>query len=358
MRGNDAKQPPPDRKAENPVTGYFTPPRHWSLSAKLAAALAIAMAPMGLLAMVLAGTSMAAFDVARPSPALLLAIVLPLLMWLAALLTGWFAVHRLVAGPLDSIQRLMADYGQSSDPARTRLRFGDRDHGSNEINALAASFDAMADQIDRHSRDLAGALVEQQRLTREVHHRVKNNLQIISSLMSLQARDAVSPEILQTFAVIRSRIAALTHVHRWMYDDATSSGVDLRSLIGELCAGLEASLVSPDHPAVTVACRTDAIIIHPDVAVPVAFLLTELAGLAALHGPPGALHIGVTATRAGGSTTLAITAKGFAGVDRIAAASMTPTARIIHGMARQLRSALTHDAVAGRYALVFAASSP
>ena len=336
----------------------ITVTRRWQLSVQVVVALAMAMLPMGVLAVLLAVKSHAAFGGAPPTLAQWLSMGLPILMWLAALLTAWFAVHRLVVQPLARLQRLIAAYGFSSDPARTQLRMSAAGHDSAEIASLSASFDTMADAIDTHSRELRDALAEQQRLTREVHHRVKNNLQIVASLLSLQARAADSPEVVQTYAVIQARIQALTQVHRWMYDDATSHGVDLQALIGDLCAGLETSLVSPDHAVVTVSCRVDAIVIHPDVAVPVAFLVTELASLAAHYGAPGPLDVRVNASAAAGTTTITIAAAGFVGRDRIAAASMLPTARIIHGMARQLRGALAHDPATGAYSVRFASSLP
>jgi two-component sensor histidine kinase len=332
--------------------------RRWQLSTQVVAALAIAMLPMGVLAVLLAIQSHAAIGEARPTLAQWLSMTLPVLMWVAALLTAWFAVHRLIVQPLARLRRLIEAYGDSSDPARTQLRMRDAGHDSAEIAILATSFDRMADAIDDHSRDLRDALAEQQRLTREVHHRVKNNLQIVTSLLSLQARAADSPEVVQTYAVIQARIQALTQVHRWMYDDATSHGVDLQALVGDLCAGLETSLISPDHLQVTVTPRVDAIVIHPDVAVPVAFLVTELASLAAQYGDRGPLAMLVNAHEAGGTTIISVAAPGFVGVDRIAAARMVPTARIVHGMARQLRGALVHDPDAGSYSVGFASSPP
>ena len=332
--------------------------RRWQLSTQVVLALAIAMLPMGVLAVLLAIQNHAAIGAARPTLAQWLSMTLPILMWLAALLTGWFGVHRLVVEPLARLQRLIEDYGHSADLARTQLRMRAAGHGSIEIANLAFSFDSMADAIDDHSRELRDALAEQQRLTREVHHRVKNNLQIVTSLLSLQARDADSPEVVQTYAVIQARIQALTQVHRWMYDDATSHGVDLKALVGDLCAGLETSLLSPDCLSVAVTSRVDMILIHPDVAVPVAFLVTELASLAAHYGERSALHVQVDAREADGRVTISIATAGFAGVDRIAAARMLPTARIIHGMTRQLRGALVHDPRAGAYSVSFASSLP
>ena len=340
------------------MSTLFALTRRWQLSTQVVAALALAMLPMGVLAVLLAIRNHAAIGAARPTPAQWLGMTLPVLMWLAAVLTGWFAVHRLIVGPLARLQRLIEVYGHSADLARTRLRMRAADHGSIEIANLAFSFDSMADAIDDHSRCLRDALSEQQRLTREVHHRVKNNLQIVTSLLSLQARDADSPEVLQTYAVIQARIQALMQVHRWMYDDATSHGVDLKALAGDLCAGLENSLVSPDRPSVAVTSRVDTIVIHPDVAVPVAFLVTELASLAAQYGDRGALQVQVDAREADGRITISIAAAGFVGVDRIAATSMLPTARIIHGMTRQLRGTLVHDPEAGAYSVGFDSSLP
>lgn len=326
----------------------------WRLSTKVVVALAIAMLPMGVLAVLLAVT---ASDAAAPASARGLAIALPIMMWLAALFTGWFAVHRLIVEPLARIQRLIADYGADLDPATTRLRLGDADHDSAEIATLAESFDVMADAVDAHSRELHEAMAEQQRLTREVHHRVKNNLQIVASLLSLQARAADSPEAVQIYAVIQARIEALTQVHRWMYDDAEGNGVDLQPLITELCAGLETSLLSPDHRHVSVSGRLGPIAVHPDIAVPVAFLVTELASLAAQTGAPGPLAVVITVTAIDGTALLAVVSAAFLAADAIDAASMKPTARIIHGMARQLRSHLVYDPVAGSYSVRFAAVS-
>jgi two-component sensor histidine kinase len=335
-------------------------PQAWTLSTKLTTALAAALMPMGVLSALLAIDSYRALEEHRLSLTFgqALSVLLPILMWLAALLIGWFAVHRLVVNPLMSIKRLIEDYGHNSDPARTQIRLGQVGFGSREIDALAASFDTMADEIDEHSRSLRNALVEQQRLTREVHHRVKNNLQIVSSLLSLHARQAATPEVAQTYATIQARILALTQVHRWMYDDTTSNGVDLRSLTGELCASLETSLVSPEHHSVTIACHSEAIIVHPDIAVPISFLVTELASLAARDTPPGPLDVKTLISRKDNAVTIAIASKAFVAHDRIAATNMDPAARIIHGMARQLRSVLVHDPVAGSYSVTFTSAAP
>lgn len=335
------------------------PDRHRRLSTQIVLALAIAMLPMGVLAVVLAIRGYGAIGTAAPTLAQILGLVLPVAMWLVALLTAWFAVHRLIVRPLDAIQRVIAEYDAAADPVRSgQQRLKHASHDSAEIAALAASFESMADAVDMQSRALRAALAEQQRLTGEVHHRVKNNLQIVASLLSLQARAADSPDVTQAYAMIQARIQALAEVHRWMYDDAAGAGVNLRSLATALCAGLEASLLTAKHPVVIVSHRLDTIFIHPDAAVPVALLITELASLAADAGAPGPLSIKVTATEIAGATAIAVGATGFVGADPLAAASSTPMARIVAGMARQLRSQLVHTPAEGTYSVSFFASPP
>ena len=332
--------------------------QRWRLSTKIVAALAIAMFPMGIFAVMLAMRSSEAFGDAPPTWVQLLSILMPVLMWIAALLTAWFAVHRLVVKPLVIVQRLMDTYGKSTDDERTGLRLGARRYGSNELASLAGSFDAMADEIDQHSSDLRGAIVEQQRLAREVHHRVKNNLQIVSSLLSLQARAADTPEIAKPYAAIQARITALSQVHRWMFDDKTNNGVNLEALVGDICQSLEVSLLSPEHQQIKIESKVEPVVVHADVAVPVAFLVTEFASLAAMNSAIGPLLIRITASSSNSLVSLAISSASFTGADQVAVTSMLPTARIIHGMARQLRSSIGHDAVTGRYSISFAPNPP
>lgn len=331
-----------------------TPKRLWPLSTKVAAALAIAMLPLGVLAVMLTLRNHAAIGAATPTLVQALAVALPILLWLAALSAGWFAVHRLIVQPLAVIQRAINAY--SVEPGRARLGLADATAGSLEIATLAASFDSLADAIDAHSHDLHKAVAEQQRLTREVHHRVKNNLQIVASLLALQARAAHSPDVRQTYASIQARIHALSQVHRWMYDETAGPGVDLKALVADLCAGLEASLISQKHTVVRVTRHLDLIVIHPDAAVPSALLITELASMAAACDTPGTLDISVAATISDGVVTITIGAAGFIGIDRVTAAGTTPTARIVFGLARQLRSPLRHDPIAGSYSVSFDAS--
>ena len=204
--------------------------------------------------------------------------------------------------------------------------------------------------------DLAAALAEQERLRRDLHHQVTNSLQIIASLVALQARDSASAAVRRLHDVIQAQIQTLTLVQRWQYLGEADACVDLAGMLAELCAALEAGLVSARHDRVMVACTAAALPLAPGLAIPVGFLITELALLAGQLAPPGRLHWAGAAAPAAAGISLTVHTGAFAGRDALAG-SDTATVRIIRAMAQQLGGELQHDAVAGCYAIGFAGAA-
>ena len=341
--------------------------RDWPLAAKVIAALTLTLLPLGIGAGALAvrnyralveaqGRAAAAWALPFNGPSVgfadAMGVALPLLMWLAALLIGWLVAERYIVRPLTGMRRAVEAYAGGDKS----VRLNPGGFTSREVGALALAFDAMADKIAHHDADMQAALAEQQRLTREVHHRVKNNLQIVSSLLSIQARDATTADVKRAYALVQARVAALAIVHRWMYDsDAPGGahGVDLKSLATDLCAGLEQGLAASEHIPVSLGCDVDRLYVEQDTAVPLAFLITELVSCAARLSAPAPLDAKVTATRLDGHALLTIAAEEFGGEDCLSPGEGHPASRIIHGMARQLRSPLVHDGEAGSYTIKF-----
>ena len=93
----------------------------------------------------------------------------------------------------------------------------------------------MTRTVARHEADLEAAVVRQTRLVREVHHRVKNNLQVVASLLNLHSRGSPNEEVAAAYASIQRRVDALAVVHRNHYAELEENrGVALKSLITEL----------------------------------------------------------------------------------------------------------------------------
>ncbi|WP_185965187.1 sensor histidine kinase [Glacieibacterium frigidum] len=333
--------------------------RNWPLAAKVIAALTLTLLPLGIVAVLVAvrnyraaGAALGRSDDIGMTLVQLLGITLPLLMWIAALAIGWVIASRLIVRPLTRMRRAVDRYtaGDAS------VRLGSQRFFSLEVEALADAFDGMAERIADYAVETEAAITEQQRLTREVHHRVKNNLQIVSSLLSLQAREAKSDDVAHAYAIIQARVAALAVVHRWMYESAVpggAEGVDLRAMATDICAGLEQSVASTEHLPLRIHCEIASLYVGQDTAVPIAFVITELVSCAARLTTPAPLAVTIDIGMEGTGGVLGVAAPAFVGIDILALNSGDPASRIVHGMARQLRSPLRHDAAAGRYSISF-----
>lgn len=327
----------------------------WPLSVKVIVALTAALLPLGALAtfVTLSAYRALLFHSGQVSASRWVGLALPLTMWLAALLIGWLVADRLLVKPLTRMRAAVERY----TAGETTIRIGTTDYLSAEMTALAAAFDRLANDSATHDAAMRDALDEQKRLTREVHHRVKNNLQIVASLLSLQARETTSSEVGRAYSAIQARVGALALVHRWMYDGDAAYGVDLRALANDLSAALEQNIAAVEGAAPRIKVDVERVVVAQDTAVPVAFLITELIALAArLSAPEPAEAVIEARSLSAGTATLSIKAAIFC--DDALLDKAKPSVRIITGMARQMRAPLTHDPGDCSYRIEFAVPSP
>ncbi|SDC73438.1 Two-component sensor histidine kinase, contains HisKA and HATPase domains [Sphingomonas sp. YR710] len=280
----------------------------------------------------------------------ILLIMLPVLMWVAAAFTGWFIVKRLLLMPLAQLQ-------QTIDHFRTGKGFiaiPRLNTPATEIQELATSFATASRQIIDHERELELGLQRQTRLTREVHHRVKNNLQVVSSLINLHARGVTNDAAVDAYATIQRRVDALAVVHRNHYAEMEENrGLSLRTLAGELASNLRASAPA-EAIGMPIALHMISANVSQDVAVPVAFLITELVELMMHCNPNGSILISLEEADVPLQALLRIETLGLndGAMDRYPGIARFD--RIITGLARQLRATLVQDRQAGRFEIPIA----
>ncbi|MEI9852059.1 MAG: histidine kinase dimerization/phosphoacceptor domain -containing protein [Sphingomonas sp.] len=134
-------------------------------------------------------------------------------------------VDRLLIRPLRRLRSTVQRYrpGEEIVPAWTGAM------PAQEIRELGDTFREISRTVQTHEAGLAEGLVRQTRLTREVHHRVKNNLQVISSLINFHARGAKSAEATEPMP----RSSAASTPSRWSTATIMPSW---RSIAGSSCA--------------------------------------------------------------------------------------------------------------------------
>jgi PAS domain S-box-containing protein len=148
---------------------------------------------------------------------------------------------------------------------------------------LALAKAALEEEVARRTADLQAALDQKVALLHEVDHRVKNNLQVISSLILLKARRIADPAAQLVLHSLAERIAALSTVYRLLYPIGDASRFDLAEFLVDLTSDLR-SLVPGG--SVEVAVAADPVPVSAAKAAPLALLMNELIGNAFKHAYP------------------------------------------------------------------------
>ena len=172
---------------------------------------------------------------------------------------------------------------RATSPARATLDLPRKLGPATEIQELRDAFARAIARVDESEREMADALEGQRRLVREVHHRVKNNLQVVASLLNIHGRSAGTPEARAAYAGISRRVGALSIVHRNHFAEMEENrGIALRPLLSELAAELRAG-APEDARGLIIELDLDTVYTTQDVAVAVAFLVTEIVEFAMLQ---------------------------------------------------------------------------
>jgi two-component sensor histidine kinase len=227
---------------------------------------------------------------ARINP--LSSLLFPLAAFTLALLAVWVVTERVVVRWLHYLDRIAAIYARG----RFTVRPLQAERAPPEVRALAHTLDAMAEAITLRDHSLRDSLAQKDALMREIHHRVKNNLQVITSLLNMQQRSLTDPAARAALGDTRQRIGALALIYRALYQGPDLKRVDLRIFLEELIAQIITS--DGGHAAaIRTDLEADELIVDPDKLAPLALFAVEAISNAQKHafGPAGgALHVRFT----------------------------------------------------------------
>ncbi|MDP2215455.1 sensor histidine kinase [Phenylobacterium sp.] len=278
---------------------------------------------------ILSAESPSLFSWARLNP--LTGLVLPLLTFALVLGSVFVAVDRVVVRWLIYLQRIAGLYARG----RLTVRPAQVEDMPSEIRDLAEAMENMADAIVGRDASLKDSLAHKDALMREIHHRVKNNLQVISSLLSMQQRALSDPGARAAMSDTRQRISALALVYRALYQGPDLKRVDLRPFLEELTAQLVAG-ESMHGPAVRTELHADTLMIDPDRLAPLALFAVEAITNAQKHAFSGrGGTLGVDFRVKGEEAVLEIADDGVASDQALAGTGVGRT--LMTAFARQLR---------------------
>lgn len=258
-------------------------------------------------------------------------IILPLLAWLAAWVAVAVVSERVVIRWLVYLERIAAIYARG----RFSVRPVQAESAPAEIRALAHTLDAMAEGLVQRDTSLRDSLAHKDALMREIHHRVKNNLQVITSLLNMQQRALTDPAARAAMSDTRQRITALALIYRALYQSPDIRRVDVRQFLEELVAHLTAG--EGGRPSnIRTVLTADDLEIDPDKLAPLALFAVEAISNARKHAygdEGGVIRVGFSVTAEEVVLEIADEGRGDAGA--LAGAGVGRT--LMSAFARQLR---------------------
>ncbi len=137
-----------------------------------------------------------------------------------------------------------------------------------------------------NERKLAAALAEKEVLIKEMHHRVKNNLQVISSLLSLQSRFLKHPDDIDLFKESQKRIRSMALIHEKLYQSKSLSRIEFASYTSRLVENLLASHLRGVQP-IGMKAELEEVYLDIQTAIPCGLIVNELVMNALKHAFPG-----------------------------------------------------------------------
>ena len=212
-----------------------------------------------------ADSGIAGIDITRRT-----ALILPLILWAASLVVAYFAVYRLVLRHIRELRGQMR-----------RFAIGDRSvpppvltDAPAEIEDMSQTFHNMARILIRDEEAMEAAVNEKTVLLKEVHHRVKNNLQLIASIINMQIRVIDHADAKRVLRSVQDRVASLATIYRNLSQAEHLDSVQADRLIGDIINQMANASVGPGA-GLRIDTQLAPLVLMPDQAVPLTLLATE-----------------------------------------------------------------------------------
>ena len=220
-----------------------------------------------------------------------------------------------------------------------------RSFNQEDVDFLQSYANVLAAAIDRSKANEALAKLAEERavLLRELQHRVKNNLQIITSLLNMQIRRVGNGEVESQLRIIGSRVETLRVVHDNLFQAENIDRIPLPHYLHSLCESLLA-FHGVRAEEVTLDFSADEAMAGVDTTVPLGLLINEFFVNSLQHAfPDGRGEISVRLTREGGDRACLTLTDDGPGFDRAAAKGVGTGLQIMSVLAVQLGGKLTWD---------------
>ena len=146
--------------------------------------------------------------------------------------------------------------------------------GDQAVQGVVANMRDITDRMSAEAQ-LRASLQEKEVLLKEIHHRVKNNMQVVTSLINLQARKTTDPTALALLRDSQTRVKSMALIHEKLYQSSDLAAIDFHEYVTNLLRFLQSTYVVSAQN-VKLVCEVDSISLGVDIAVPCGLIINEL----------------------------------------------------------------------------------
>ncbi len=194
-------------------------------------------------------------------------ITLAAIVLAATLLVGF--LRSLLVRPITTLRNAVEEFGRGNLTAEIPAS------GRDEVGDLARAFQEMSVNLLRSNNQLQTAIDEKEILLREIHHRVKNNMAVVSSLLNLQAREAKDEGVARVLEDSQNRIRAMALIHETLYKADNLAKVGLEEYTRGLVVQLLRMFGAPQRH-IEFSVEAPGVELSVNQAVPCGLIINEL----------------------------------------------------------------------------------
>ncbi len=147
--------------------------------------------------------------------------------------------------------------------------------------------------VDQQTSDLTSALAEKEVLIKEIHHRVKNNLAVVSGLLELQGFRMPAGSAKMAIQQSKMRVIAMSKIHENLYQNEDLANVDFRKFINELLKSIQATMDITDKD-IEVVQYVEEVLLDVNIGVPLGLITNEIVSNSYKHAFAGKKHGTIT----------------------------------------------------------------
>ncbi|WP_116599384.1 histidine kinase dimerization/phosphoacceptor domain -containing protein [Primorskyibacter marinus] len=199
-------------------------------------------------------------------------LLFPVLMWLASLAVAYVAVERLVIRPTRNLRARMLMFMRSRAIQTPRPDI----ITPKELREIDETWHRLAVSVLRDEAELEDMIHDKTVLLKEVHHRVKNNLQLIASILNMKIRKSTNDDARVALRDVQGRVMSLATVHRNLYETSLQGRVQADELVKAIVDRVVSAGSLPES-RIEIRQSADRVILYPDQAVPLSLAVSEAA---------------------------------------------------------------------------------